>query len=766
MVRSSIIRIAFLLLLALGSAQADFVDNLSNSQKYLTQGQYRLALDEAYQAQKEAESTQEQARTEGIIGQILLILKQYNGAEKALLKAFELSNDLPLEKAAYANNLGILYTAQQKPTEAEKYFKQALLTAGVNASLVLNIKLNQLRNKPETASPALLNNLWEEIEKLPTPLEKISNAVSFAAIADASKGNENSNLAIKALEQARADSQKINDIRLRVEVLNVLAEKYEKRKQDDQALKFSEEATALQTTEDLQDLLYELEWRKGRIYQKQGKDELALVAFGKAVEDVQAIRIDIPIEYHDGKSSFRETLEPIYLGYAYQLLKKAGAQQGDIKQRTLLLARQTVEQIKQTEMEDFFGGRCLIEGLQRNELNNIETGVATVYPIMLPDRLELLVGIGGTIHQYTIPVTDKQLKSSAHKLAVKLRNMDDNYAQESKKLYQWMIAPIEQDLDAAKIKTLVIVPDSVLRLVPFSALNNGQHYVIEKYSVAVSPGMSLMGAGGTTTNRTNQTLLAGLSRPGSVVEKLPPQVVMSILSPDEEQSSTQRSLPHTRSLGDCDLRSIDAEPANDVVTRDVELLLRKPGAVEKLQDQLSLPGVEEELNTVKKSLKNTTLLNNTFTVEAFHKAASTQAFEIIHVASHGIFTSDAETSFIMAYDNVLKINDLENLLKGDKPGKTIELLTFSACETAEGDDRAPMGFAGIALKAHAHSAIGSLWPISDTAASILMGNFYKNLSQSASKAEALRQAQLELIKSKDMSHPFFWSPFILVGNWI
>ena len=118
----------------------------------------------------------------------------------------------------------------------------------------------------------------------------------------------------------------------------------------------------------------------------------------------------------------------------------------------------------------------------------------------------------------------------------------------------------------------------------------------------------------------------------------------------------------------------------------------------------------------------------------------------------------------MAYDNILKLDDLEALLRGNKG--SLELLTFSACETAEGADRAPMGFAGAALRAKAKSALGSLWPISDEAASQLMTSFYRNLTQGQSKAEALRQAQLELLHTNTMNHPYFWSPFILVGNWL
>ena len=770
-------------LLLAGAAQADFAERLAKSKAFQQQGQYQIALDEAKKARQEAENDLEIARADGAVGNLLLILKFYDQAEKALLSAIEHGKDIPQEKAGYANNLGILYSTlernrdtcsaacdenelnqlyseKDRALQAENYFSQALELVGDNQPLRLNIKLNRMHNKPELADRATLETLLAEIAQLTSPSEKIRDTLSLAAVAENAADPACRDLALKALEQAKNGNLGLNDSRIMVELLASLADKYEKRGFEYKALRLSEEATDLPGAEENHDLLIELEWRKGRIYQKQGRDEPSLAAYGKAVDHVQAIRVDIPVEYHEGHSSFRETLEPIYLGYAYQLLKKAGHQDGELKQKTLLLARQTVELIKQTEMEDFLGGRCLIEGIRRSELDNRDEAAASIYPIILPDRLELLVSFGSSIHQYTVAVSDKELKASAAGFAEKLRNMSKRYENDSKKLYQWLIAPLEQDLEAAHIKTLVIVPDGVLRLVPFSALNNGRHYLLEKFAVAVSPGMSLMGVGN-AEQRTYNSLLVGVSRPGDVVEKLPSRVIAGILNPGQEQSASQRGLVSGVTRG-----VPSASATRQAENRDVEVMMRAPGALDKLKEELSLPGVEDELKTVNQYVKNTTLLNDAFTVKGFQTEMSNQPYDVVHIASHGIFTSDADTSFIMAHDNVLKINDLQNLLKGDKSGKYIDLLTLSACETAEGDDRAPMGFTGVALKANARSAIGALWPISDAAASQLMGGFYKNLTKLHNKAEALRQSQLELLKNPEMSHPFFWSPFILVGNWI
>lgn len=737
-------------------------DPLSRANSYLEQGQYFLALQETNKVLKEASSKQIQSRAYGMQGNIQLLMHRYDDAEKALLQASDLAQE-PQQKAGYANSLGVLYHDTGKAARGDQYFKSALKLAGNNASLVLKIKLNRMRNQPDTEALAQAGKLLAEISAITSPAERAKYYVNFAA-AVKERGQKGLDIAQSALEKAQADSGKIDDKRLLVELFDSLAEIYEIKGQDQRALELSEQASALTDQMDPDEVTISLEWRKGRIYQNQGKDDYALAAFGKAVDNIQAIRVDIPVEYHDGKSSFRETLEPVYLGYANHLLKKAGRQEGEVKQRTLLLARQTVEQIKQTELEDFFGGRCLIESLRRSELETMDTHAAVLYPIILPDRLEILVSIGKTTRQYTTPVPQNRVIAAATQLSDNLRKGAKAYQKPAQDLYTWIMAPIEKDLAAEEIKTLVVVPDGVLRLVPFSALFNGQQYVLEKYAVSVSPGMSLMG-GGDEKSRTYHSLLAGLSRPGPVVEKLPPALISAILEPESEDTN-ERKLFGKRGLLSKHLRNIDVNAQRELVP-NVERMLRIPGATEKLQQELSLPGVESELSNLKKTIKNTTLLNEQFTVESFHRQVSSESYEMIHIASHGIFSSDANNSFLMAYDNLLKLDDLETLLKGDQGAQQgIELLTLSACETAEGDDRAPLGFTGAALKANARSALGSLWPISDEAASQLMANFYKNLTQHLGKAEALRQAQLELLHSAKMNHPFYWSPFILVGNWL
>ena len=745
-------------------------DLLRKANDYLSQGQYYLAQQEAESALKNASSQAQRAIAYGIKGNTLLIMQRYSEAEESLLKAYELIEEKH-RKAEYANSLGALYLKIQDKTKPQQFFRLAAELVENDPILVLKIKLNLMRVQPEEVDLPKLRAILTEIATVNSIDERVRYYLNLASIIkEAQTPSLHTEMIYRALQNAYADSSDIHDKSLRIEALDSLAEFYESQGKIQEALKLSEQASLITDRMDVDDLMIQIEWRKGRIYQQQGRDSQSLVAFGKAVDHIQAIRRDIPVSYEDGKSSFRKMLEPIYLGYVHQLLKKASQQDGETKQQTLILARQTIELIKQSELEDFLGGRCLIEGMQRSVLDDMDTQAAILYPIILEDRLELLLGIGKTIRQFSVSVPEKQFNETISSLSKELRNWiltsdqashSDAHLKPTENLYRWMIAPIANDLESASIKTLVIVPDGMLRLVPFAALFDGRNYLIEKYAISISPGMSLMGNKKDPQLHTYQTLLAGVSKPGPVVEKLsgtsvdPPLLAESSYS---NQQTEVRGMSNQR-YPSIKINSTANHAADNTSSHDATL--------QELREMLSLPGVETELNSLNETLKSTLLLNEQFTVANFYQQMTQQSFDIVHIASHGFFSSDADKSFLMAYDDIVKLDDLKSFLKkGKDDSKGIQLLTFSACETAEGDDRAPLGFAGAALKANAQSALGSLWPISDEAASQLMISFYKNLMQHQSKAEALRQAQLELLKTDHMRHPSFWSPFILVGNWL
>ncbi|MBY0431162.1 MAG: CHAT domain-containing protein, partial [Rhodospirillales bacterium] len=158
----------------------------------------------------------------------------------------------------------------------------------------------------------------------------------------------------------------------------------------------------------------------------------------------------------------------------------------------------------------------------------------------------------------------------------------------------------------------------------------------------------------------------------------------------------------------------------------------------------------------------------TFRLDSFEEAlkGKGEPFSIIHIASHGFFGGEPEKTFVLTYETRLNMNKLEDLLKFER-AEPVELLTLSACDTAHGDDRAALGLGGVAVKAGARAALASLWPLVDESTELLVPEFYSQLRNSGlSKAQALRNAQLSILRQERYSHPAYWSPFILIGNWL
>ena len=191
------------------------------------------------------------------------------------------------------------------------------------------------------------------------------------------------------------------------------------------------------------------------------------------------------------------------------------------------------------------------------------------------------------------------------------------------------------------------------------------------------------------------------------------------------------------------------------------------GLSESRQGFSPLPGVKQEIAQIEPLFDSEVLLNNSFTEINFNRTANEIPFRIVHLATHGQFSSNAEDTFILTWDDRINIDELNSLIRGDsKQLRPVDLLVLSACETASGDRNSALGLAGIAVRGGARSTLASLWAVSDSATVELMTEFYRELARgNTTKAEALRRAQISLVKSDRYSHPFFWSAFVLVGNW-
>jgi len=183
-----------------------------------------------------------------------------------------------------------------------------------------------------------------------------------------------------------------------------------------------------------------------------------------------------------------------------------------------------------------------------------------------------------------------------------------------------------------------------------------------------------------------------------------------------------------------------------------------------------LKNVGQELDEIAETgILTTTLRDQAFTRDRFNTVINRANYPIVHLATHGQFSSDPEAAFLLTSDGDIAINDLDSLfrVRSQIRADTIELLVLSACETAIGDELAALGIAGAAYRAGARSAIASLWTLDDAFSVEFTRQLYHNLMQpNTTKAEALQQAQQFLLKDPQYEHPRYWATYILIGNWL
>lgn len=192
------------------------------------------------------------------------------------------------------------------------------------------------------------------------------------------------------------------------------------------------------------------------------------------------------------------------------------------------------------------------------------------------------------------------------------------------------------------------------------------------------------------------------------------------------------------------------------------------GLTQGVQGFAPLPNIVQELAAIEAIYGNRPLVDQHFVYQNLSQEMKERQFSVVHIATHGKFETRPEDSFLLTFDDKLTMDRLSQLIGyyrfRDEP---LELLTLSACETAAGDDRAALGLAGLAIKAGARSALATLWFINDEASSVLISEFYAQLTDpTMSKALALQRAQLKLIRDPIYQHPTYWAPFLLLNNWL
>ena len=610
--------------------------------------------------------------------------------------------------------------------QAVDCYQQATLSSdlGIKIKAQLNLLSLVLQNQereaiseiPRSSIPPLISTIKTNLDQLPITRTSIfdrlnlvqsliclqPNTLTFSSpIAQPCRSLTNRNFQISwsEIEQetkiALAQANQLQDRQAQAYALGYLGGIYQQTGRLTEAQQLTEQALLTIDSTTAPEINYLWQWQLGRLYQLQNEPEKALPAYNTTFEILQSLRQNLVTINPEMQFAFRDRIEPVYREQVALLL------QNNPSQENLRQARDTIEALQLAELNNFFREACIDAKPQKIE--QIDPSAAVIYSIILPDRLAVILSQPGQPLKYYQTIINPQTVD---------RTFEDLYAnlspflassdplQPNQAFYNWLIRPLESQLKQHKTDTLVFILDGIMRGIPVASLHDGKQYLIEKYNLALTPGLQLL---------------------------------------------------TSRSLNFSTLEAIAG------------------GLTKSRQGFSSLPSVETEVLEISTLVPSEVLLNENFTRDTLQAQVTNLPYPIVHLATHGQFSSRAEDTFLLTWDDRINVKDLDKLLQErdfaeDTP---IELLILSACQTAAGDKQAALGLAGVAVRSGARSTVATLWSVQDDSTAEFMTQFYQALKTSEiSKAEALRQAQLSLLRSSQYQHPFYWSAFILVGNWL
>jgi CHAT domain-containing protein/predicted negative regulator of RcsB-dependent stress response len=674
----------------------------------------RVHLEKALSLARDSDLLVQQTKILGMLGGVQATLGRTAGAESSINEGIVISKSVPDNEvsAMLYSNLGNVFAVRQMYSEAIEAFNQSISYAkasgnpSLEARVLANLgKVFLLDNRFDEAVNRL-NLSHDKYARLPDTYDKAFSLINvgkkYHDISISQNDYRQSVLpsAVAAYKGAASTSDAIGNHRIASYAYGFLGQLYESDGNDEEALHLTRMAAFKAQLSRSPESLYLWQWQTGRLMRKQGMIDDAISAYRQAIQTLGSLQQGIKYECAVcGKSLFRQSVKPIFYELADLLLKHSADL--DNNKKYLIEARKTIELLKTAELRDYFQDEC-VDAYQgkMTSLDSVSHNTSVVYIIPFSDRLELLLSFYSGMKRISVDIGADEFNREIKLLRTMLeKRTTREYLKHSQQLYDWIVRPMESELAAKKVDTLVFVPDGALRSIPMAALHDGKEFLVSNYAIATTLGLNLT----------------------------------------------------------------DPKPMQ---REGLDVLLS--GLTESVQGYPSLMHVSSELDGIQNLYGGTLVKDQNFVIPSIKKELQDTMFSTVHIASHGEFSGDVKETFILTWDGKLTVDDLDRFIRVSRFRKTpIDLLTLSACQTAAGDDRAALGLAGISIKAGARSSLATLWNVNDEASSKLVVDFYTHLKdRSVTKAMALRKAQLNLINDRRYRHPFYWSPFLMIGNWL
>jgi CHAT domain-containing protein len=682
---------------------------------YQALGRYEKALDQLNKGLTLSRSIPDRRRIVKIAADMASTYRRLGAigqAEASIREALALARDLndPGLLAAVLCSLSYLYEQQERYSEAAAACREGIPLAAdpvLRAELTVNLA-SALMSGDSSAAEAALATAYRAYVSIKDSHDKAYGLTrigrGYLRIA-----KQNPQAAVTAVLSARESfsaaaetAGQIGDRRALSYALGYLGQLCEQTGQSEEALGLTRRAIFTAQQIGAQELLYMWEWQLGRLFAAQGKLDEAVSAYRSSVENLQVIRQQVA-------AGCRSCGQPAFRESARPVFFEYAD----------LLLRRPADSGREREQQRLREVREVIERLKAAELQDYFQDPCVVELRSKKTSLEDVAK--DTVIVYTIGFEKRldllvSFKSGMKRFSVPVDSRT-----------------LTQEIRAMRTK--------LEKRTTWGFLPHAQ----KLYDWLVRPMEEDLRA---------QKVGALVFVPDGALRTIP----MAALH-DGEQFLIER-FPVVTTPG------LDLTDPHPISRKGLKVL--SGGLTESVQGYPPLPNVKTELEKIHDIYSADCLEDREFVAPRVGEKLKETPYSIVHVATHGEFAGKASETFLLTWDGKIGMDQLDQLIKQCQFRKDpVELLTLSACQTAAGDDTAALGLAGVAVKAGARSALATLWNVSDEAASELVVEFYRQMHDSSvSKAGALRLAQLKMLDMPGRRHPFYWSPFLLIGNWL
>lgn len=394
----------------------------------------------------------------------------------------------------------------------------------------------------------------------------------------------------------------------------------------------------------------------------------------------------------------------------------------------------------------------LVNPKYRRLNNTLEITTLAQIQNRLQDHEAVIEYAPGDSTLYTFVITKSDIEVFANDygdkfdgLVTALRNAivfksDGAFEFVSRQLYELSLRDVENYFkeQSLQISKLTIVPEGPFNYFPFESLKRGGRYLIEDYDINYSYSMTLSGVLEDRVKQDNGHLLS--------------------FAPVFDDKEISRLTP-----GALDV----FEASRTISTEEVR------GFSVNGEYITPLPGTKEEVEALSLMANRNGKQVETYVFEQAKeeviKSGVLKDYQYIHFATHG-FVNEANPAFSGVFmsqkydsdeDCVLFASEIYNLTIN------ADLVTLSACETGLGRFAHGEGIVGLSrafMYAGAKSLVVSQWQVNDASTAKLMVDFYEAVLSGKDKSSALRQAKLNLISTEEFKQPYYWAPFVLIGQ--